>query len=158
MEVIGWSQNLTAEKARAVGATAVRKEELFARADILSIHTLLSRRTRGLVNAEMIATMKPTAWLVNTSRAAIVDEPAILDALVQRRIAGFAVDVFDVEPLPPDHPFRTLDNVVATPHLGYVAESLYRTFFEDCVHNIVQWLDGQGSGPNLVVDKPGRDA
>ncbi len=147
MEVVGWSQNLTAEKAGAVGATAVTKEELFARADILSIHTLLSRRTRGLVNAEQIALMKPTAWLVNTSRAAIVDEPAILDALVHRRIAGFAVDVFETEPLPADHPFRTLENVLATPHLGYVAESLYRTFYEDSVRNILDWLE---SGPGTA--------
>ena len=115
MEVIGWSQNLSPEKAAAVGAAAVSKEELFARADILSIHTVLSRRTRGLVDAAALALMKPAAWLVNTSRGAIVDEPAVLDALHQKRIAGLAVDVFDVEPLPGDHPFRALDNVLATP-------------------------------------------
>ncbi len=146
MEVIGWSQNLTPEKAAAAGATAVPKEELFARADILSIHTLLSRRTRGLVDAGALALMKPTAWLVNTSRGAIVDEPALLDALGQRRIAGLAVDVFDVEPLPSGHPFRALDNVLATPHLGYVTETMYRTFYGDTVRNIVAWLDDlQGS-------------
>ncbi len=142
MEVIGWSQNLTPEKAATVGAAAVSKEELFARADILSIHTLLSRRTRGLVNAEALALMKPTAWLVNTSRGPIVDEPALLDALGQRRIAGLAVDVYDVEPLPPGHPFRSLDNVLATPHLGYVTQAMYRTFYGDAVRNIVAWLDG----------------
>src|SRR5271168_713527 len=140
MSVIGWSQNLTQEKAGAVGATAVAKEVLFGEADILSIHTLLSRRTRGLVDADAIGRMKPTAWLINTSRGAIVDQPALLEALEQRRIAGFAVDVFDVEPLPADHLFRSLGNVLATPHLGYVTESLYRTFYRDCVRNIMDWL------------------
>jgi phosphoglycerate dehydrogenase-like enzyme len=141
MRVIGWSQNLTAEKAAAVGAIAVTKEELFAGADILSIHTLLSRRTRGLVDAAALAMMKPTAWLINTSRSAIVDEPAVLDLLRQRRIAGLAVDVFETEPLPPDHPFRSFDNVLATPHIGYVSEDLYRRFYGDTVRNIVEWLD-----------------
>lgn len=140
MSVIGWSQNLTQEKAGAVGATSVAKEVLFGEADILSIHTLLSRRTRGLVDADAIGRMKPTAWLINTSRGAIVDQPALLEALEQRRIAGFAVDVFDVEPLPADHLFRSLGNVLATPHLGYVTESLYRTFYRDCVRNIMDWL------------------
>ena len=144
MRVIGWSQNLTPEKARAVSAEAVSKEVLFAEADILSIHTLLSRRTRGLVDAGAIGAMKPTAWLVNTSRGAIVDEAAVLDALRGRRIAGFAVDVFNEEPLPPDHPFRTLANVLATPHLGYVSEGLYRTFYGDIVRNILGWLDRVG--------------
>ena len=144
MEVIGWSQNLSPEKAAAVGAAAVSKEELFARADILSIHTVLSRRTRGLVDAGALALMKPTAWLVNTSRGAIVHEPALLDALHQKRIAGLAVDVYDVEPLPADHPFRALDNVLATPHLGYVTETMYRTFYGDAVRNIVAWLDRDG--------------
>lgn len=141
MRVIGWSQNLTAEKAAAVGAIAVSKDELFAGADILSIHTLLSRRTRGLVDAAALARMKPTAWLINTSRSAIVDEPAVLDLLRQRRIAGLAVDVFETEPLPSDHPFRSLDNVLATPHIGYVSEDLYRRFYGDTVRNIVEWLD-----------------
>ena len=140
MSVIGWSQNLTQEKAGAVGAMSVAQEVLFGEADILSIHTLLSRRTRGLVDADAIGRMKPTAWLINTSRGAIVDQPALLEALEQRRIAGFAVDVFDVEPLPADHLFRSLGNVLATPHLGYVTESLYRTFYRDCVRNIMDWL------------------
>ena len=147
MEVIGWSQNLTPEKAAAAGAVAVSKEELFARSDILSIHTLLSRRTRGLVDAGALALMKPSAWLVNTSRGAIVDEAAVLDALRQRRIAGLAVDVFDVEPLPAGHPFRTLGNVLATPHLGYVTEAMYRTFYGDTVRNIAEWLDQEGRLP-----------
>jgi phosphoglycerate dehydrogenase-like enzyme len=141
MRVIGWSQNLTPEKAEAVGAVAVSKEQLFSDADIVSIHMLLSRRTRGLIDAGAIALMKRKAWLINTSRSAIVDEPALLDALVGRRIAGLAVDVFGEEPLPADHPFRSLDNVLATPHLGYVTEDLYRTFYGDTVRNIVAWLD-----------------
>ena len=143
MAVIGWSQNLTAEKAAMVGAVAVTKEELFARADILSIHTLLSRRTRGVVDAGVVGLMKPTAWLINTSRGAIVHEPAVLDALRERRIAGLAVDVYDTEPLPADHPFRVMDNVLATPHLGYVTDGLYRTFYGDTVRNIAEWLDHQ---------------
>ena len=144
MEVIAWSQNLTSDKAQAAGAVAVSKEALFTNADILSIHTLLSRRTRGLVDAGAIAMMKPTAWLINTSRSAIIDEPALLDALRHRRIAGLAVDVFDLEPPPPGHPFRSLDNVLATPHLGYVSEGLYRTFYGDIVRNIVDWMDRKG--------------
>ena len=143
MDVISWSQNLTPEKAEPFGAEAVSKQELFARADILSIHLVLSRRTRGLVDAAAIGAMKPTAWLVNTSRGPLVDEAALLEALRARRIAGLAVDVFDTEPLPPDHPFRTLPNVLATPHIGYVTESLYRTFYGDSVANITSWLDGQ---------------
>ena len=142
MDVIAWSQNLTPEKAEPFGAVAVSKRELFARADIVSIHLVLSRRTRGLVDAAAIGAMKPTAWLVNTSRGPLVDEAPLLDALRARRIAGLAVDVFDTEPLPPDHPFRTLPNVLATPHVGYVTESLYRTFYGDCVANITSWLDG----------------
>jgi phosphoglycerate dehydrogenase-like enzyme len=145
MRVIGWSQNLTPEKAEAVGAVAVSKEQLLSDSDIVSIHLLLSRRTRGLINSDAFAIMKPTAWLINTSRSAIVDEPALLDALRLRRIAGLAVDVFDSEPLPKNHPFRTLENVIATPHLGYVAESLYRTFYGDTVRNIVDWLDRRQS-------------
>jgi phosphoglycerate dehydrogenase-like enzyme len=144
MTVIAWSQNLTPQKAEPVGAVAVTKEELFARSDILSIHTLLSRRTRGLIDASALASLKRTAWLINTSRGGIVDEPALLNALLQRRIAGFAVDVFDEEPLPADHPFRNLTNVLATPHLGYVTESLYRTFYRDTVRNILDWLDREG--------------
>ncbi len=143
MEVIAWSQNLTQEKADPFGATAVSKRELFAGADILSIHTVLSDRTRGVVDAGSITAMRPTAWLVNTSRGPIVDEAALLEALRARRIAGLAVDVYDTEPLPADHPFRTLPNVLATPHLGYVTESLYRTFYGDCVANITGWLDGR---------------
>jgi phosphoglycerate dehydrogenase-like enzyme len=145
MRVIGWSQNLTPEKAKAVGAVAVSKEQLLSDSDIVSIHLLLSRRTRGLIDSNALAMMKPTAWLINTSRSAIVEETTLLDALRLRRIAGLAIDVFDSEPLPKNHPFRTLENVIATPHLGYVAESLYRTFYGDTVRNIVDWLDRRQS-------------
>lgn len=143
MRVIGWSENLTAEKAQASGVSAVTKEALFAQADILSIHVVLSHRTRGLVDGAMLGLMQPEAWLVNTSRGPIVDEPALLAALHEHRIAGYAVDVYGTEPLPAGHPFRTLPNVLATPHIGYVTEDLYRTFYGDCVRNITQWLDSQ---------------
>jgi phosphoglycerate dehydrogenase-like enzyme len=154
MRVIGWSQNLTPEKAEAVGAVAVSKKQLFSEADVVSIHMLLSRRTRGLVDADAIALMKRDAWLINTSRSALVDEPALLDALVGRRIAGLAVDVFGEEPLPANHPFRTLDNVLATPHLGYVTEGLYRTFYGDTVRNIVDWLDRSDPHPRAPDARP----
>jgi phosphoglycerate dehydrogenase-like enzyme len=154
MRVIGWSQNLTPEKAEAVGAAAVSKEQLFSEADVVSIHMLLSRRTRGLVDADAIALMKRDAWLINTSRSALVDEPALLDALVGRRIAGLAVDVFGEEPLPANHPFRTLDNVLATPHLGYVTEGLYRTFYGDTVRNIMDWLDRSDPHPRAPDARP----
>ena len=142
MRVIAWSENLTAEKAAAVGAEHVQKNELFRQSDVLTIHLILSRRTRRLVGAAELALMKSTAWLVNTSRGPIVDEGALISALLDHGIAGAAVDVFDVEPLPADHPYRSLDNMLATPHLGYVSENLYRTFYGDTVKNIVAWLDG----------------
>jgi phosphoglycerate dehydrogenase-like enzyme len=143
MEVIAWSQNLTTERAEACGARLVSKEELFRRADILTIHLVLSSRTKGSVGAAELQVMKPSARLINTSRGPIVDEPALIDVLRDRRIAGAALDVFDIEPLPADHPFRSLDNVLATPHLGFVARDLYRTFFGDTVKNITRWLDQQ---------------
>ena len=140
MEVIAWSQNLTADKAQTGGARPVSKEELFRSADILTIHLVLSQRTKGLVGAAELQAMKPSARLINMSRGPIVDEPALIEVLRQRRIAGAALDVFDLEPLPPDHPFRSLENVLATPHIGYVARELYRTFYGDTVKNITQWL------------------
>lgn len=141
MHVIAWSQNLTDDDAAAAGATRVPKDALFARSDVLTIHTRLSDRTRGLVGADQLAAMKPSALLVNSSRGPIVDEAALIDALRERRIAGAAIDVFSEEPLPPDHPFRTLPNVLATPHIGYVTEEMYRTFHGDTVANLVAWLD-----------------
>lgn len=141
MDVIAWSQNLTPERAQVAGATPVSKEELFARSDVLSIHLVLSERTRGLVSGAEIAAMKPTAWLVNTSRGPIVDEEALIGALRSQSIAGAALDVFDTEPLPAGHALRTLPNVLATPHIGYVAEDLYRTFYGDAAASIEKWLD-----------------
>jgi phosphoglycerate dehydrogenase-like enzyme len=143
MRVIAWSQNLTAERAAAVGAEFVDKATLFAEADVLSIHLILSDRTRGLVGAEDLARMKPTAYLVNTARGPIVDEAALLDALTHRRIAGAGIDVYDIEPLPVDHPFRGLPNTVLTPHLGYVTEENYRVYFADAVEDIQAFLDGK---------------
>jgi phosphoglycerate dehydrogenase-like enzyme len=145
MTVIAWSQNLTSEIASAAGATLVDKDALFRQADIVTIHLILSRRTSGLVGAAELALMKPTAWLVNTSRGPIVDEAALIEALQARRIAGAALDVFGVEPLPADHPFRSLDNVVATPHIGYVTEELYRTFYGDAAASIAAWLESNAA-------------
>jgi phosphoglycerate dehydrogenase-like enzyme len=141
MKVIAWSQNLTEEKASAAGATLVDKETLFREADVITVHLVLSGRTRGLIGAPEFALMKPTARFVNTSRGPIVDEAALVEALQAHRIAGAAIDVFDVEPLPPDHPFRKLENVLATPHIGYVSEDLYRTFYGDAAATIAKWLE-----------------
>jgi phosphoglycerate dehydrogenase-like enzyme len=145
MEVIAWSQNLTPGRAEACGARLVSKGELFRDADILTIHLVLSQRTKGLVGPAELRAMKPSARLINTSRGPIVDEPALIAALREHRIAGAALDVFDIEPLPPDHPFRSLDNVLTTPHLGYVARDLYQTFYGDTVKNITRWLAQQES-------------
>jgi phosphoglycerate dehydrogenase-like enzyme len=142
MNAIAWSQNLTADKAEAAGARLVAKDELFRQADLVTIHLVLGARTRGIVTAREIGLMKPTAYLVNTSRGPLVDEAALIDALEHRRIAGAALDVFDVEPLPAGHPFRTLDNVVATPHIGFVTRQTYEIFYRDTVENIVAWLAG----------------
>ena len=147
MKVIAWSQNLTEEKASAAGATLVDKQTLFREADIVTIHLVLSSRTKGLIGPLEFALMKPTARIVNTSRSPIVDEVALIEALQARRIAGAAVDVFDVEPLPPDHPFRKLENVLATPHIGYVTEDLYRTFYGDAAANIAKWLEANATSP-----------
>jgi phosphoglycerate dehydrogenase-like enzyme len=143
MDAIAWSENLTADRAQSCGARLVSKEELFRGADVLSIHLVLSERSKGLVGAAELRAMKPSAWLINTSRGPIVDEPALIEVLRERRIAGAALDVFDIEPLPTDHPFRSLDNVLATPHLGFVARDLYRTFYGDTVKNIMRWLAQQ---------------
>jgi phosphoglycerate dehydrogenase-like enzyme len=142
MKVVAWSQNLTAERATGAGAELVTKEELFRHADIVSIHLRLSGRTRGLVGAAELALMKPTARLVSTSRGPIVVEADLVAALEGGKFAGAAVDVFDQEPLPPDHPFRSLPNLLATPHIGYVTRGLYERFYRDTVQNIVHWLDG----------------
>jgi phosphoglycerate dehydrogenase-like enzyme len=143
MKVIAWSQNLTAERAQQCGAEWVEKDELFRRADVICIHLKLGERTRGLVGARELGLMKKTAYLVNTSRGPIVDEPALIAALEQRKIAGAALDVFDEEPLPPGHPFRYLPNLLATPHIGYVSEKTYRGAFPDALEDIRAWLDGK---------------
>jgi phosphoglycerate dehydrogenase-like enzyme len=142
MQVIAWSQNLTAESANSLGVRRVEKEELFRSADFLSIHTVLSKRTRGLVGPADLAAMKPTAYLINTSRGPIVDERALLAALEGHKIAGAALDVFDQEPLPADHPLRRMENVVLTPHLGYVTAENYRVFYGDAVEDIRAFLAG----------------
>jgi phosphoglycerate dehydrogenase-like enzyme len=145
MKVIAWSQNLTEEKASAAGAALVDKQTLFREADVVTVHLVLSGRTRGLIGRAEFALMKPTGRFVNTSRGPIVDEAALIEALQTRRIAGAAVDVFDAEPLPADHPFRKLDNVLATPHIGYVTEDLYRTFYGDAAAGIAKWLEANAT-------------
>jgi phosphoglycerate dehydrogenase-like enzyme len=141
MQVIAWSENLTPEAAEKAGADYVSRNDLFTTSDVLTVHLKLSDRSRGLIGAAELAAMKPTALLVNTSRGPIVDEAALVDALQSRTIAGAALDVFDTEPLPAGHPLRTLDNVLATPHIGYVADRPYRIFFGDAVAAISAWLD-----------------
>jgi phosphoglycerate dehydrogenase-like enzyme len=141
MNLIAWSQNMTPEAAQASGALSVSKDQLFERADIVTVHLVLSNRTRGLIGTAELDKMKSTAWLINTSRGSIVEELALISVLKNKRIAGAAIDVFEIEPLPPDHPFLTLDNVLATPHIGYVSRGLYKTFYEDTVANIRIWLD-----------------
>ena len=143
MKVIAWSQNLTPEKAKEGGTEYVSKEDLFRNADVISIHVVLSDRTRGLVRAKDLGLMKKTAYLINTSRGPIVEEKGLIAALNSKSIAGAGLDVFDIEPLPTDHPFRKMDNVVLTPHLGYVSEENYRTFYSGVVEDIRAWLDGK---------------
>lgn len=142
MEVIAWSENLTAEHATSLGATRVEKDELFERADFVTIHLILSKRTRGLVAARELALMKQAAYLINTSRGPIVEEGALIDALTNRSLAGAALDVYDEEPLPADHPLRKLDNAVLTPHLGYVTLENYRLCYGQAVEDIRAFLAG----------------
>jgi len=150
MNVIAWSQNLTEERCREVGVKYATKEQLFRDADFVSIHLVLSERTRSLVGAAEFALMKPTAFIINTSRGPIVDEAALLDALRTRKIAGAGIDVYNVEPLPVDHPLRKLPNAVITPHLGYVTEVNYRRFYPDIVEDIGAFIEGK---PIRVVEK-----
>jgi len=142
MEVLAWSQNLTRARAEEVGATLVAKDELLARSDIVSIHLVLSERTRGLLGARELGLMKRSAYLVNTSRGPIVDEAALIDALRNGIIAGAGLDVFDPEPLSVDHPFRSLPNIVVTPHLGYVTEETYRVFYGHALEDVQAFLRG----------------
>ena len=143
MNVIAWSQNLTPDACRQVGVEHVGRDDLFRKADFLSIHVQLSERTRGLIGGRELGLMKPGAFLINTSRGPIVEEAALIAAVRDKRIAGAGLDVFDVEPLPVEHPLRKLDNVVLTPHLGYVAEQNYRAFFAGIVDDIRAFLDGK---------------
>jgi phosphoglycerate dehydrogenase-like enzyme len=145
MNVIAWSQNLTYDVAAAAGARLVSKEELLRTADVISIHMVLSTRTTGLIGAAELALMKPSARLINTSRGPLVVEAALLDALGNRRIAGAAIDVFDIEPPPLDHPYRRVENLLATPHIGYGTRGLYERFYRDTVANISAWLDTRGA-------------
>jgi phosphoglycerate dehydrogenase-like enzyme len=143
MKVIAWSENLTAERAEQAGVTHVSKQQLFEQADVLSVHLVLSERSRGLVDAQALGWMKPTALLVNTARGPIVDEAALIKALQKQHIAGAALDVFEQEPLPSMHPFRTLDNVLATPHVGYVSRRNYEQFFSQMIEDIQGWAAGE---------------
>jgi phosphoglycerate dehydrogenase-like enzyme len=143
MKVIAWSQNLTLERCKEVGVEYSTKEDLFRNADVVTIHLVLSDRTRGLVGANELGSMKKSAYIVNTSRGPIIDEKALLDALNKKQIAGAGLDVFDVEPLPLDHPYRKMDNVVITPHLGYVSQQNYEKYYPDIVDNIRGFLDGK---------------
>jgi len=143
MNVIAWSPNLTPERCKEVGVGYASKEELFATADVITVHVVLSQRSRGLVGAADLARMKPAAYLVNTARGPIVDEMALLETLRQKKIAGAAIDVFSVEPLPVDHPFRKLDNLVLTPHLGYVTEESFHNHYRQMVEGIDAWFNGE---------------
>jgi phosphoglycerate dehydrogenase-like enzyme len=143
MGVIAWSANLTDERAVAVGARRVEKDELFRQSDVVSVHLVLSGRTHHLVGNDELALMKPTAFLVNTSRGPIVDDGALMAALERGTIAGAGLDVYEIEPLPPDHPYRRLANVVATPHIGYVTGDCYRIFYDQIVEDIAAFLDGK---------------
>jgi phosphoglycerate dehydrogenase-like enzyme len=134
MEVIAWSQNMD---------TPLTKHDLLRRSDIVTIHVRLSERTRGLIGADDLALMKPTAYLINTSRGPIVDEPALLHALSSGTIAGAGIDVYETEPLPPDHPLRSAPNTVLTPHIGYVTSASYQRFYEDAVEDVAAFLRGE---------------
>jgi phosphoglycerate dehydrogenase-like enzyme len=148
MSVIAWSPHLTQDRADPHGVRAVSRHDLFAESDVLTIHMPLSDRSRGLVTAADLALMKPTAYLVNTSRGPIVDEAALIEAVREHRIAGAGLDVYDVEPLPADHPLRTLPNTLLLPHIGYVTTDNYRTWFGQVVEDIVAWTDGE---PQRVI-------
>ena len=142
MNILAWSQNLTQERAEANGATLVSKDDLLRQSDIASIHTRLSDRTRGLLGARELAVMKPTAYLINTSRGPIVDEGALLDVLRSGSIAGAGLDVFDEEPLPSDHPLLSMDNVLLTPHMGYVTQETYVNFYGQTLENVRSYIEG----------------
>ena len=147
MEVIAWSPNLTDERAAEVSVRRVSKEALFAESDVVSLHLVSNAKTKGIVGAREIAAMKRTAYIVNTSRAPLIDEQALISALQERRIAGAGLDVFWTEPLPKDHVVRRLDNVVLTPHLGYVVDENLKRFYENALKNVKSWLAGEPLTP-----------
>jgi phosphoglycerate dehydrogenase-like enzyme len=142
MNVIAWSQNLTPAKAEEHGACLVSKEALFREADIVTVHLVLSKRTVGIIGANELELMKPSAYLINTSRGPLINEDALVAALKNHTIAGAALDVYDIEPLPLDHPFRLIEKVITTPHIGYVTKGIYQNFYGHTVENILAWLDG----------------
>ncbi len=143
MRVLAWGPTLTPERATASGATYLPLETLFRESDVVSLHLRLSEQSRGLVTAKLLACMKPTAYLINTARGPLVEEAALVAALRHRQIAGAGLDVYDIEPLPADHPFLALENVVLTPHLGYVTAEAYHVFFQQVTESISTYLDGQ---------------
>jgi phosphoglycerate dehydrogenase-like enzyme len=143
MDVIAWSQNLTEERATAAGARLVSKDELFSEADIVTVHLVLSDRSRGLVGKRELGLMKPTSYLINTSRGPIVDQDALIETLKEHRIAGAGLDVYDQEPLPADHPIRRLENTVLTPHIGYVTTDSYQAFYRGVVEDVAAFLQGK---------------
>jgi phosphoglycerate dehydrogenase-like enzyme len=154
MNILAWSQNLTAERATSLGARLVSKDELLSQSDIVTIHLVLSERTRGLLGARELGLMKPSAYVVNTSRGPIIEEKALVEALQNKKIAGAGLDVFDEEPLPLDHSLRKLENTVITPHVGYVTEDTYKIFFNQTVENIKAFLDGT---PIRVINRHQRE-
>jgi len=143
MQVIAWSQNLTSEKAAGVGAVRVEKDSLFSASDVISIHLVLSERTRGLIGAHEIGLMKPSAYIVNTSRGPIIQETALIEALEKGSIAGAGLDVYDQEPLSSDHPYVSLPNTVLTPHVGYVTKESFKTYFSQALEDVTAWLEGR---------------
>jgi phosphoglycerate dehydrogenase-like enzyme len=151
MNIIAWSQNLTASVAAAAGVRLVPKEELLRTADVVSLHMILSSRTTGLIGATELALMKSTARLINTSRGPLVVESALIDALAGHRISGAAIDVYDVEPLPADHPYRSATNLVSTPHIVYVSRGLYERFYGETVTNIITWLETNKLGHGNMI-------
>ena len=148
MNVIAWSQNLTAERAASLGAKLVSKDELLSQSDVVTIHLVLSDRTRGLLGARELGIMKPSAYVINTSRGPIIEERALVEALQNKKIAGAGLDVFDDEPLPLDHHLRHLENTIITPHIGYVTENTYKIFFDQTVENIKAFLTALPFGIN----------
>jgi phosphoglycerate dehydrogenase-like enzyme len=156
MKVIAWSENLTTEKAAEAGVVLVSKERLLQWSDFITLHLVLSDRSRGIIGTKELALMKPSAYLINTSRGPLVDEPALIQALSEQKIAGAALDVYDTEPLPAVHPLRALSNVLATPHVGYVTEHTYRVFYRDTVLQIEDWLKDNFQIANGVILKKSK--